>query len=62
MNISESARELHLHKNSLRYRLQRIEHFLGRDLRRPQDIAEVSTALSVIEVYRQPAEAAAPQA
>jgi PucR family transcriptional regulator, purine catabolism regulatory protein len=53
MNSTETARELHLHKNSLRYRLQRIEHFLGRDLRRPQDIAEVSTALSVIEVYGQ---------
>ncbi|MCW2794325.1 MAG: hypothetical protein JWO76_3423 [Nocardioides sp.] len=48
MNASETARHMHLHKNSLGYRLRRIEQELGRDLRDPRDLAEIQVALTVM--------------
>jgi purine catabolism regulator len=48
MNASETARHMHLHKNSLGYRLRRIEQELGLDLRDPRDLAEIQVALTVM--------------
>ena len=45
LDVGAAAAELHLHPNSLRYRLTRIEQVLGRSLKRPATIAELHIAL-----------------
>jgi purine catabolism regulator len=50
LDIMTCARALHLHPNSLRYRLAKIEKALGRSLRSPQTIADVYLALRAYEV------------
>jgi PucR family transcriptional regulator, purine catabolism regulatory protein len=45
LDVTSTAAELHLHPNSLRYRLTRIEEVLGRSLKRPSTIAELHIAL-----------------
>jgi PucR family transcriptional regulator, purine catabolism regulatory protein len=45
LDVTAAAAELHLHPNSLRYRLTRIEEVLGRSLKRPATIAELHIAL-----------------
>jgi purine catabolism regulator len=52
LNASETARLLHLHKNSLGYRLRRIEAMLAVDLHDPRDISEVQVAMTVLELGR----------
>jgi hypothetical protein len=42
---------LHLHPNSLRYRLAKIEQALGRSLRSPQTIADLYLALRAGELH-----------
>lgn len=44
--VEATATELHLHVNSLRYRLRRFEQLTGADLRRTEDLFEVWWALS----------------
>lgn len=45
-----AAEELHCHPNTIRYRLRRIESLTGRSLRDPQQLAELITALSALQV------------
>jgi purine catabolism regulator len=45
MDIVATAAVLHLHPNSLRYRLGRIETLLGRSLKQPSTIAALYLAL-----------------
>jgi PucR family transcriptional regulator, purine catabolism regulatory protein len=45
LDVGATAAQLHLHPNSLRYRLTRIEQLLGCSLRRPATIAELHIAL-----------------
>ena len=45
LDVPATADALHLHPNSLRYRLTRIEELLGRSLKRPATIAELHIAL-----------------
>ncbi len=45
LDVTATAAELHLHPNSLRYRLTKIEEVLGRSLKRPATIAELHIAL-----------------
>jgi purine catabolism regulator len=45
LEVSAAAAALHLHPNSLRYRLSRIEELLGCSLKRPAAIAELHIAL-----------------
>jgi purine catabolism regulator len=45
LDITAAAAELHLHPNSLRYRLSKIEELLGSPLKRPATIAELHIAL-----------------
>ena len=45
LDIASTAEALHMHRNSLRYRLARAEHVLGRSLKQPSTIAAVYLAL-----------------
>jgi PucR-like helix-turn-helix protein/purine catabolism regulatory family protein/diguanylate cyclase with GGDEF domain len=44
-NINTAAEALHVHPNSLRYRLGRVEELLGRPLRSPATMADLYVAL-----------------
>jgi PucR family transcriptional regulator, purine catabolism regulatory protein len=45
LDIAATAASLHMHRNSLRYRLARAEQLLGRSLKQPATIAAVYLAL-----------------
>ena len=44
-NVNSAAEALHVHPNSLRYRLGRVEELLGRSLRSPATMADLYVAL-----------------
>jgi DNA-binding PucR family transcriptional regulator len=44
-NVNVAAEGLHVHPNSLRYRLGRVEELLGRSLRNPGTVADLYVAL-----------------
>ena len=45
LDIAATAASLHMHRNSLRYRLARAEQVLGRSLKQPSTIAAIYIAL-----------------
>jgi len=45
-DVSAAAAALHVHPNTLRYRLGRVEALLGRSLKAPATVAELTLALS----------------
>jgi DNA-binding PucR family transcriptional regulator len=45
LDVAATAASLHLHRNSLRYRLARVEQVLGRSLKQPSTVAAVYIAL-----------------
>ena len=45
LDVVAAARALHLHPNSLRYRLARVEKLLGRSLKQPSTIAALYVAM-----------------
>jgi DNA-binding PucR family transcriptional regulator len=45
LDIAATAASLHMHRNSLRYRLARAEQVLGRSLKQPSTVAAVYIAL-----------------
>jgi purine catabolism regulator len=47
MDVSAAAASLHLHPNSLRYRLGRVEHLVGRSLRKPSTIAALYVVITM---------------
>ena len=46
MDIQSTARSMHLHPNSIRYRLSRVEALLGRSMSDPETIALLYLALN----------------
>jgi hypothetical protein len=49
---STAAARLHVHRNTVRYRLRRIEELTGRSLSRPTGVAELHLALEAVRVLR----------
>ena len=48
LNISETARQLYVHRNTLVYRLERLEKTIGLDIRRFDDAMTFKIAMMVI--------------
>ena len=48
LNISETARQLYIHRNTLVYRLERLEKMLGLDIRKFEDAMTFKIAMMVI--------------
>jgi DNA-binding PucR family transcriptional regulator len=44
-SITEAAKRLYVHPNTVRYRLRRIQSETQRSLEDPRDVAEIRTAL-----------------
>lgn len=51
-HLQRAADALHLHVNSLRYRLRRIEHLVGMDLHDPDDLFHLELAVRIAGVLR----------
>ena len=49
---SSAAAKLHVHRNTVRYRLRRVEELTGRDLAEPAGIAELHLALEATRIPR----------
>jgi DNA-binding PucR family transcriptional regulator len=45
LDVAATAEAMHMHRNSLRYRLARAEQMLGRSFKQPGTIADVHIAL-----------------
>ena len=52
LNISETARQLYVHRNTLVYRLERLEKIIGLDIRKFDDAMTFKLALMVISHMR----------
>ncbi len=52
LNVSETARQLYLHRNTLVYRLERLEKLIGLDIRRFDDAMTFRIAMMVLAHYR----------
>ena len=48
LNISETARQLYVHRNTLVYRLERLEKAIGLDIRKFDDAMPFKIAMMVI--------------
>ena len=53
LNIAETSRQLHMHRNTLIYRLDQVEKKTGLDLRKFEDAMTFKLASMVINYYIQ---------
>jgi hypothetical protein len=51
-STSAAAAKLHVHRNTVRYRLRRLESLTGRSLARPTGVAELHLALQATRILR----------
>lgn len=49
-STSAAAKRLHMHRNTVRYRLRRIEELTGRNLTNPLDLGEIHLALEAARI------------
>ena len=47
LNISETARQMYIHRNTLVYRLERVQKMTGLDVRRFEDAMKLRLALMI---------------
>jgi DNA-binding PucR family transcriptional regulator len=47
--VGATARRLHLHPNTVHYRLRRLEELTGRDVRHFQDVVDLVAALRLLQ-------------
>lgn len=52
-HVQKTAEAMHTHKNTLLYRITRIQELFGVDLRSNQDIYELNLGLSALEYWRE---------
>lgn len=52
MNIAETARQLHMHRNTLIYRIEQVEKQTGLDIRKFEDAMTYKTALMVMNYLK----------
>lgn len=49
-STSTAAKQLHMHRNTVRYRLRRLEELTGRNLTNPRDLGEIHLALEAARI------------
>ena len=47
----DAGRAIFVHPNTIRHRLRRVEQYTGRDLDKPQDVAEIAVALQAVRLF-----------
>ena len=52
LNISETARQLYIHRNTLVYRLERLEKMIGLDIRKFEDAMTFKIAMMVVKYMK----------
>lgn len=51
-NVKRTAKKLHVHENTMRYRVKRLEEIMGIDLDNSRNIFELVLALKILELER----------
>ena len=52
LNVSETSRQLYVHRNTLLYRLEKLEKYTGLDIRIFDDALTLKIALMVVRYMR----------
>jgi DNA-binding PucR family transcriptional regulator len=50
-SASAAAEQLYVHRNTVRYRLRRVEELTGRSLAEPTAIGEIHLALEAVRIF-----------
>lgn len=53
LNIAETARELYIHRNSLLYRIEKIQGILASDFKDPDEILKIQIAIRIYYILNQ---------